>query len=413
MSLLVVLILMLLIDLYVYQGVLFFSEGYPYWVKIVWRGSFWLLSAASMLVVSSLLSGRSDKWPSGLVVNLRTLIIILYLSKTVFVLFLLIDDLRRAVTWISGKLNPPVTTINGRSQFLVNLALLAGALPFSSLLYGMLRNKYRYKTHHIKINAGGIKSPIPIRIVQISDIHSGSFTSKESVMEAIHIINGLSPDFVCFTGDLVNNQASEMDEYKEVFRQIKARYGVFSVLGNHDYGDYVRWPDAQSKRENLQKLISIHKEMGWDILLNEHRLIEWQGQQIAFIGVENYSALPQFPKYGDLQKAYFGCESADLKILLSHDPTHWDSQVINQYKDIDLTLSGHTHGFQFGVEIPGIFRWSPSQYVYKQWAGLYSNKRQHLYVNRGLGFLGYPGRVGILPEITLIEIQGLEQSIEY
>lgn len=407
MSLLLVLVLMLLIDLYVYQGVLFFSEGAPYWIKIVWRTSYWIISLFSMLAVGALLTGRSEKWPSGLVVNLRTLIIILYLSKTVFALFLMIDDIRRIFTWISRKLDPPVTTINGRSQFLVSLALLAGALPFGSLIYGMVRNKYRYKTHRIKITPKGLQSKEPLRIVQISDIHSGSFTSKESVMEAIHIINDLTPDFVCFTGDLVNNQASEMDEYKEVFRRIKARHGIFSVLGNHDYGDYVRWPDAQSKRDNLQMLKNVHREMGWDLLLNEHRLIDWQGQQIAFIGVENYSALPQFPKYGNLQKAYRGCENAVLKVLLSHDPTHWESEVIRQYEDIDLTLSGHTHGFQFGVEIPGIFRWSPSQYVYKQWAGLYSNKSQHLYVNRGLGFLGYPGRVGILPEITLIEVGGL------
>lgn len=404
MSLLLVLIIMVLIDLYAYQGVIFFSEGSPYWIKMVWRTSYWITSLFSILVVGALLTGRSDKWPSGVVVNLRTLIIILYLSKTVFALFLLIDDIRRIFIWVSNKLDPPATYVNGRSQFLTNLALLAGALPFSSLIYGMVRNKYRYKTHEVKIVAKGLQANDSLRIVQISDIHSGSFTSKESVMEAIHIINGLEPDFVCFTGDLVNNQASEMDEYKEVFRQIKARNGIFSVLGNHDYGDYVRWPDAQSKRENLERLKNIHREMGWDLLLNEHRLVDWHGQQIAFIGVENYSALPQFPKYGDLQKAYRGCEGAPLKILLSHDPTHWESQVVNQYQDIDLTLSGHTHGFQFGVEIPGIFRWSPSQYVYKQWAGLYNNKNQHLYVNRGLGFLGYPGRVGILPEITLIEI---------
>lgn len=404
MSLLLVLILMLLVDLYVYQGVIFFSEGAPYWIKMIWRTGYWIISLFSMLVVGALLTGRTDKWPSGVVVNLRTLIIILYLSKTVFALFLLIDDIRRVITWISRKLDSQVTHVNGRSQFLVNLALLAGALPFGSLIYGMVRNKYRYKTHQIKIVAKRLHAKDSLRIVQISDIHSGSFTSKESVMEAIHIINGLKPHFVCFTGDLVNNKASEMDEYKEVFRQIKAENGIFSVLGNHDYGDYVRWPDNQSKRENLQTLKNIHREMGWDLLLNEHRLVDWHGQQIAFIGVENYSALPQFPKYGDLPKAYRGCENAVLKVLLSHDPTHWESQVVNQFKDIDLTLSGHTHGFQFGVEIPGIFRWSPSQYVYKQWAGLYNNKNQHLYVNRGLGFLGYPGRVGILPEITLIEI---------
>jgi predicted MPP superfamily phosphohydrolase len=214
---------------------------------------------------------------------------------------------------------------------------------------------------------------------------------------------GERPDLVLFTGDLVNNKADEMDELKEVFAQINAPMGVFSVLGNHDYGDYVQWKSKEEKTNNLEKLKGVHREMGWNLLLNEHRLIEKNGESIALIGIENWGAKGNFSKYGDLKKAYAGSEQQPFKILMSHDPSHWDAEVCKHYKDIDIMLSGHTHGMQFGVEIPG-FRWSPVQYMYKQWAGVYKNGMQKLYVNRGFGFLGYPGRVGILPEITLIEL---------
>jgi predicted MPP superfamily phosphohydrolase len=212
----------------------------------------------------------------------------------------------------------------------------------------------------------------------------------------------LEPDLVFFTGDLVNNKADEMDGWTEVFSKIKAPMGVYSILGNHDYGDYHPWPDQAAKEANFERLKSVHQTLGWNLLMNEHRIIERDGASFALIGVENWGAKANFSRYGDLKKAYAGSEPHPFKILLSHDPSHWDAQVCKEYNDIDLMLSGHTHGMQFGVEIPGI-RWSPVQYVYKQWAGLYQNGHQHLYVNRGFGFLGYPGRVGILPEITFIE----------
>jgi predicted MPP superfamily phosphohydrolase len=242
-----------------------------------------------------------------------------------------------------------------------------------------------------------------LKIVQISDIHSGSLDDHAAVEKGIQKILNLQPDIIFFTGDLVNNSASEMEDKISLFSAIKAPMGVYSIFGNHDYGDYVQWPSAEAKKENLEKLKKVHADLGWKLLLNENIAIEKNGEQIALIGIENWGARANFSKYGNLKKAYQGAEPHPFKILLSHDPSHWEAEVCKDFTDIDLMLSGHTHGMQFGVEIPG-FRWSPVQYVYRQWGGLYKKSNQHLYVNRGFGFLGYPGRVGILPEITYIEL---------
>jgi predicted MPP superfamily phosphohydrolase len=194
-----------------------------------------------------------------------------------------------------------------------------------------------------------------------------------------------------------------MEPFMNVLNKLEAPMGVFSTLGNHDYGDYVAWESDDAKRQNLEDLKTIHAQLGWKLLMNEHVALKKQDAEIALIGIENWGDKLRFPKYGDMKKAYAGAEKYPVKLLLSHDPSHWSNQVRQEYKDVDITFSGHTHGFQFGIEIPG-FKWSPSQYVYKQWAGLYTDGNQHLYVNRGLGFLGYPGRVGILPEITVMEL---------
>ena len=213
----------------------------------------------------------------------------------------------------------------------------------------------------------------------------------------------LKPDLIVFTGDLVNNLASEVGAYESIFSQLNAPLGVYSILGNHDYGDYVAWDSVEAKRQNMEELKSIHHRMGWRLLLNENVLLQRGDDKIALIGVENWSARVNFKKYGDLQRAYAGIDPSHFQILLSHDPSHWETEVTSSYPHIDLTLSGHTHGMQFGLELPG-FRWSPVQYVYRRWAGHYKQQDQQLYINRGFGFLGYPGRVGILPEITLIEL---------
>jgi predicted MPP superfamily phosphohydrolase len=221
--------------------------------------------------------------------------------------------------------------------------------------------------------------------------------------KAVSMIMEEKPDVIFFTGDLVNDRSSEAERFIEIWKNLSAPLGVFSILGNHDYGDYVVWDTEEEKAANLTRLCEIHKEMGWDLMRNEHRILEKDGQQIGLLGVENWGGALRFPKKGDIPKAKAGMPEVPVKLLLSHDPSHWEAQVRPDHKDIDMTFSGHTHGFQFGIEIPG-FKWSPSQYVYRQWAGLYSEDHQHIYVNRGLGFLGYLGRVGIKPEITVIEL---------
>jgi predicted MPP superfamily phosphohydrolase len=242
-----------------------------------------------------------------------------------------------------------------------------------------------------------------IRLVQISDIHTGSFFNKTAVRGGVDLINQERGDMVLFTGDFVNNQSDEAKPYLDLFAKVKAPLGVHAVMGNHDYGDYHRWDSMIEKQQNIKDLHQMHKYMGWNIMLNENKIITADGESIALLGLENWGA-GRFSKYGDMSKTYEGTQEIPYKILMSHDPSHWDAQVLSEYPDIDLMLAGHTHGMQFGVEI-GDFRWSPSQYVYKQWADLYQQGTQSLYVNRGFGFLGYPGRIGILPEITVLTLK--------
>lgn len=261
-----------------------------------------------------------------------------------------------------------------------------------------------YQVKHVRLNFPNLPESFRgLRLVHISDIHSGSFQNKKAVNHGIERILREKPDIILFTGDLVNDRATEMDEYKEVFAQLTAPMGVYSTLGNHDYGDYVVWPSVADKAANLEALKKVHADMGWRLLMNEHVKLEKDGQQIALLGIENWGAKGRFPKYGKMDQAYAGTEQIPFKILMSHDPSHWDAQVRTEYADIDLMLSGHTHGMQFGLENP-YFKWSPVQWMYKQWAGLYEEGKQKLYVNRGFGFIGYPGRVGILPEITVLEL---------
>jgi uncharacterized protein len=287
---------------------------------------------------------------------------------------------------------------------------MMGGTLFGTLVYGF-GNKYRYQVRKVKLSYTNLPAAFKgIKIVHISDIHSGSFTDKQAVIRGVEKILKEKPDLILFTGDLVNNVAEEMNDYIDVFDKLTAPLGVYSTLGNHDYGEYVNWASAEDKKANLERLKQVHAAMGWRLLMNEHVVLEKGEDKIALLGIENWSAKARFPKYGDLRRAYTGAENYPFKILMSHDPSHWKEEVVATYPDIDLVLSGHTHGMQFGVEIPGI-KWSPVQYVYKEWAGLYEKELvtgavnvQRLYVNRGFGFIGYPGRVGILPEITVLEL---------
>lgn len=328
------------------------------------------------------------------------------IAKVIMVIFFLLDDSRRAVAWSAKKIRHTQgdELIISRSAFLSWLGLTLGTVFFGSILLG-ITNRYNYRIIRQRIKFPNLPPSFQgLRIVHISDIHCGSFNNTGAVARGIEMIMQQKPDLILFTGDLVNDRAIELKNYKQIFAKLKAPLGVYSILGNHDYGDYHQWDSPREKQKNLEDLKNIQKEMGWRLLMNEHVVFERNGANIALIGIENWSAKARFPKYGRLSQAYAGTEQMPFKILMSHDPSHWDAQVNTQYKDIDLTLSGHTHGMQFGVEI-GRLRWSPVQYVYNQWGGKYTKGNQVLYVNRGFGFLGYMGRVGIKPEITVIELE--------
>jgi len=302
------------------------------------------------------------------------------------------------------------TKMPGQTQFLPErrkiisqIAVGLAAIPFASLLYGMYRGKYNYKVLNYVLEYDDLPEAFDgFKIAQISDIHSGSFDNPEKVQYGVDLINQQQADVVFFTGDLVNNRAEEVFPWIETFKKINSKFGVYSILGNHDYGDYTRWESEAEKKKNMEALFDAQKQMGWDLLLNESRFIEKDGQRLALVGVENWGS--GFKQAGDLEKALENVAPQDFKILLSHDPSHWEAQVLPHPFDIHLTLSGHTHGMQFGIEIPGWIKWSPVKWRYKQWAGIYEQAKQRLNVNRGFGYLAYPGRVGIWPEVTVITL---------
>ena len=406
MRLFFTLLFILLLDWYAFQAVRTLAQGWPTAMRATAYIFHWLVPVALAGWMLASAYEFTDGANKSILTVVRTLFFIIYISKILVVSILFIDDLRRvslvAYNYFAGSSAYDAS----RSQFLARMSLLMGGIPFVSLIYGMIRNPYRYTVFKETVRLKNLPEALDgLRIVQISDIHSGSFLLKEPVENAIRIINQQKADLAFFTGDLVNSIAKEVEPFIDMFAGIRAKYGVFSVLGNHDYGDYHRWETPEDKVQNMESLKDAHRQMGWDLLLNENRLVEINGEKVAVLGVENYSSHPRFPKYGDLKKAYDGSEPAPLKLLLSHDPSHWHDQVTKDYSDISLTFSGHTHGMQFGVEIPGWIKWSPIKYVYKQWAGLYQQGQQYLYVNRGLGYLGYPGRVGILPEVTVIDLK--------
>jgi predicted MPP superfamily phosphohydrolase len=405
----VILGIMLILDIYIFQVIKSVTPAAGR-MRVVIFIAYWLLAIAVMAILIAMPYSNYASWPKALRTYVFAIIVGLFFSKLVASLFFAIDDVRRACTWLIGKLfsNPSVPVSEStegitRSAFMNWLGLAIGGGLFGSLMYGF-SNKYRYQVKRVPLTFENLPSSFKgLKVVHISDIHSGSFMDKQAVKKGVQKIINQKPDLILFTGDLVNDRATEMREYMDVFSTLKAPLGVYSILGNHDYGDYVRWESQEVKKANLQSLKEVHSQLGWRLLMNEHVVLEKNGHQIALLGIENWSAKGNFPKYGRLRQAYAGSEKYPFKILLSHDPSHWDGEVKTDYKDIDLMLSGHTHGMQFGVELPG-FRWSPVQYMYKQWAGLYQNHHQKLYVNRGFGFIGYPGRVGILPEITVIEL---------
>ena len=340
---------------------------------------------------------------------------ITFATKFVFALIMIIDDIRRGGVWLSRKVLPGKNVQNevvvekgkgkiSRSDFLAKSGIVLAAVPFTTLSWGIVSGAYDYRIRRQKLYLPNLpKAFHGMKIGQISDIHSGSFYNKTAVQGGVDMLLAERPDVIFFTGDLVNNLASELKDYKDIFSKVKAPLGVYSILGNHDYGEYhFGLEPSAAKARNLELLKQSHHEMGWDLLLNENRKIKVDNEEIGIIGIENWGAGFRFPKYGDLDKALKGSEDVPVKLLLSHDPSHWRAQVLAR-PEIDAMFSGHTHGMQFGVRFKN-FQWSPVQYIYKEWAGLYQENKQQLYVNTGYGFLGYPGRVGILPEITIFEL---------
>jgi predicted MPP superfamily phosphohydrolase len=404
---------MLLIDLYVFFSVRsLFVPGAK--SRTIFTLAYWFFSVmALVLLIFVLPYFQASEQHKALRSILFVLVFALFLGKLIAAVFFFVDDLRRAVQWIAGKIFSPNNEISeiagtsgdriSRSSFLTWLGIISGGAMFSSFIYG-LSNKYNYQVKSIKIPFANLPAAFKgLKIVHISDIHTGSFTNYKAVNKGIDLILSQNADLILFTGDLVNNKSNEVGEYQKIFSRLKAPMGVYSVLGNHDYGDYVQWKSPVEKAQNLEALKKIHADMGWRLLLDEHLPLQKDNETIGLVGVQNISGRGSFHSYGSMSKAMQGAANYPFKILMSHDPSHWNTEVSAKYTDVDLTLSGHTHGMQFGVEIPG-FRWSPVQYVYKHWAGLYEQQNQKLYVNRGFGFIGYPGRVGILPEITVIEL---------
>ncbi|WP_336068191.1 metallophosphoesterase [Mesoflavibacter sp. CH_XMU1404-2] len=332
--------------------------------------------------------------------------------KVVLISFLFTEDVIRILygTYQKAFGERDSFYLPSRRKFISQIALGIAAIPFASMLYGIYKGRYNYKVLTYNLEYPDLPDAFDgYQITQISDIHSGSFDNKEKIEYAIDLINKQQSDVILFTGDLVNNEASEMDQWKSTFSKLTAKDGVYSVLGNHDYGDYMNWPNEAAKQENLDYLFQIQKEIGFDLLKNESRFLERNGERIALIGVENWGA--GFKQVGDLDKASKAVKPEDFKILMSHDPTHWEKVAVNHPLHYHLTLSGHTHGMQFGIEIPGWIKWSPAKWRYKYWAGLYEQNKQIINVNRGFGYLAFPGRVGIWPEITVIKLKKGSQVV--
>lgn len=339
-------------------------------------------------------------------------LLIVLIPKLTLTLIMFLEDVFRVLSGIASKVfgnGGNNSFLPDRRKFVSQMALVIAAIPFSSLLYGMTKGKYNFRIIRQPLFFSDLPKEFDgFTITQISDIHSGSFDDSEKINYAIDLINQQDSDMILFTGDIVNTHATEMHPWIDSFNRIKPHsFGKFAVLGNHDYGEYVTWPTQAAKDENFEAIKKVYGDIGFDLLLNGHKKIKKGSGEIALVGVENWGK--NFKQAGDLNKASEGLTAEDFKILMSHDPSHWEYEVKNHDKNFQLTLSGHTHGLQFGIEIPGIIRWSPVQYVYKQWAGLYENLGRYIYVNRGFGFHAYPGRVGIWPEITVFELKKAEK----
>lgn len=391
----------LAIDLYAYQAfkTVFRSTATP-WIYWGITLAYIVLSISISVLMSS---GKVDYKYLGVLMGAS---ILLAVPKLVAIIPLLIEDITRLGQFLFRAATTQPTTLPGRRTFVSQIALGLAAIPFIGIIDGIWKGRYRYRVISHTLEFEDLPDEFDgFTIAQISDIHSGSFDNQEKVEYGVQMVNELGADAIMFTGDMVNNIATEAEPWIDTFKKLSGKNGVFSILGNHDYGDYWRFPSAQAKVDNLNRLKEIHAEMGMDLLLNESRYFERGNERLYLAGVENWG-LPPFPQYGDLQTALNGIPEDAFTILLSHDPSHFDAEVKQHSKKVHLTLSGHTHGMQFGIEIPGWIKWSPVKFKYPKWAGLYPEPDgQVLHVNRGFGFLAFPGRVGMWPEITHITLR--------
>ncbi|RDC54842.1 metallophosphoesterase [Pedobacter chinensis] len=401
-------------DIYCYKAIISVFKNWGHKTKKVFGILYW---GYSLLLILGVFCGIY----LNLFLTLRAIILVAFFltvaCKLAMLPFLLIDDLRRLFIWLFKKnrgikpaqkteKNVPadIETIS-RSEFLVKAGLVAAAVPLTSLSWGIISGAYDYQIRKVNLILPNLPKAFDgITMAQISDIHSGSFYNKTAVKGGVEMLLAEKPDFVFFTGDLVNNLTNEVRDYQDIFSKVKAPLGVYSSLGNHDYGDYFFGRESSpAKVKNLKDMVDVHKIMGYDLLMNENRRLKVDGEEIGILGIENWG-MGRFPKYGKMELAVKNTDDLPVKLLLSHDPSHWRGEVLEKYPQIDAMFSGHTHGMQFGVRLKE-YQWSPVQYIYKEWAGLYQEQKQQLYVNVGYGFLGYPGRVGILPEITIFTLK--------
>ena len=399
-SLIILFVIIVLLEVYAFQAIKTITKS-----KVI-RYSWLFVSIAVyanfayIALTYDRTQGQTPQFQMAMGILLTVLI-----PKLVVLIFMFGEDIYRWILkLISAVTSGNTTPLAGRRKFVSQISLGLAAIPFMSFIYGIVQGKYNYKVLKYQLTFKDLPEAFDgFTITQISDIHSGSFTNKEKIQYGVDLINKQKSDIMLFTGDIVNNKADEMDNWIAVFDKLEAKEGKYSILGNHDYGDYMDWDNPQDKIDNFQKVKDIHQKIGFDLLLDEHRYLEKDGQKIALLGVENWGK--GFNQAGDLKRAAIGVEKEDFKILMSHDPSHWEEKVKKDPFNYQLTLSGHTHGLQMGIEIPGWFKWSPSKYAYKQWAGLYKEADRVINVNRGFGYHAFPGRVGIWPEITVIELK--------
>lgn len=399
---------LIFMEVYNYRSLLRYFAEHKKWVKIIYLSTV----AFSLLLILSMMFKFPERSINASVTRniISGLFVCFIVAKLFFFPFPFLEDMINAFRFLKKRANKSVAEATelgsmwSRRKFIGKLGLAVAALPFSAFLYGIIKGKYDFSIHRVSLSFPDLPDAFDgFKLVQISDVHAGSFDDLASVQKGLRMIQEQSPDMIVFTGDLVNSRAREVQPYLDSFAELTAPFGKYSILGNHDYGKYVKWESPEKEAKNLERLFNYHQTMGFQLLNNERVSIEKEGSRIELAGVENWGK-PPFPQRGDLKAAFKNSKTDDFSILLSHDPSHWDEQIINYPQKIHLTLSGHTHGMQAGVEIPG-FRWSPVKYRYPRWAGLYEEQEQYLYVNRGFGFIGFPGRVGIWPEITVIELK--------